>query len=105
MPDKYYFCNEYGKNHGGFQEMSLLDVPAQYRGTKQDLCEYLELESFDYALPLWWVTDVAVQLGVHVASHFVWSYAEDTYDQPLAITREGETILRIYNYIKEKENG
>ena len=103
MPNKYYFCGEYGRKHGCFQEMSLLDIPAQYRGTKQDLCEYLELKSFDYALPMWWLEDVAKLTGIYVSAYFVWSYAENTYDQPLAITREGETILRIYNYIKGKE--
>ncbi len=106
MPDKYYVCNAYGRDKGHFQEVSLLDVIAYFPGTtKYDICKYLGLESFDFALPQHWLADVAKVTGIHAPSHFVWSYAPDSYDQPIAITREGATILRIYNYIKEKEHG
>ena len=102
MPDKYYYCNEYGKKHGCFQEISILDSARYDRClSKQDVCKYLELKSFDYALPLWWLEDVAKLTGIYADAHFVWDYSEGNYDKPLAITREGETILRIYSYIKE----
>ena len=106
MPDKYWLCNNYGREHQQFQEISMLNVLEYMPGiTKNDICKYLKLETFDYALPITWLTDVAKVTGIYADAHFVWDYSEGNYDQPLAITREGETILRIYNYIKEKQHG
>lgn len=105
MPDKYFYCDDYGRRKGHFQQISLLDIAAYEPGlTKNDICTYLKLTSFDCALPMWWVEDVAKVTGIYPAPYFVWDYSKDNYDQPLAIRREGETILRIYNYIKKQEN-
>jgi hypothetical protein len=50
-------------------------------------------ETYDFALPEWWVDMVRESTGEDPGGHFVWSYDNMVDGEPHAITRKGRTLL------------
>lgn len=68
--------------------------------TMRDLVEadpYLQGKTYDYAVPIDWVTDVKERIGMWPV-HFVWLYDEQarTFGRPYPLTDEAKDILKRY---------
>jgi hypothetical protein len=50
-------------------------------------------ETFDYALPQWWVDVVRETTGENPVGHVVWTYDKAVDGEPHAITRKGRVLL------------
>jgi hypothetical protein len=78
--------------------------------TKKEVCdkdEYLQKNTFDYALPQEWVDDFYNLMKVYPTSYFVWIYDEYSplFGRPYPITDEGKRLLeQYYTFSNAKEN-
>lgn len=82
----------------------VLDLYSHRECTKHELAEMLGLEVYDVALPQGYVNEFFDKTGVHIHQHAVWCYDEvRIWGEAVAVTREGEIALKIYNHIINME--
>ena len=86
---------------GLFEEQTLLTNKTL---TVKEVAVGLGMNNFDIALPLEWTKPFEKMTGANPYGHFVWCYdMNSTWGEPMAVTVEGITMLKIYRYLVDKE--
>jgi hypothetical protein len=85
-------------------KLKIEDMAFYGRTTMTKICEIMDIQVYDCALPLHWVNDVIAKTGQSPVSKVVWCYdTARSFGEPKAISREGRMLLDIYYHITNKE--
>lgn len=89
----------------GILRMHIIDTPNYANVSTHELAKEMKLESFDTALPQPWVDEFRDKTGFNPVGQMVWAYDNmPIWGEPIAVTRQAQVALDIFNHITREEN-